>query len=213
MIKCFRCNQEISRVEDIGQIVRKTREVYNSNDFCFCSKCVSIIPGLKDDDLAEWYQLMNAAENILGFSDIRHDIFKSNLDNTPEISDVDMEYVEGEAAMIELEDGGAFADEGIMPCCHSGWNGFDHELHEMSRYFNELKEIGYIIAMLREAFKITLEELAGKLCVPAYVIGNIESGKEECLEKMDDSEVRDLIKRYFHDMLIKEFEKKYPPFI
>ena len=213
MIKCIRCNQEISRVEDIGQIVRKTSGIYTGNDFCFCRKCVDSVPGLMDDELEEWYRLINAADDILDFSHTDSAVLKSNMNDTTELSDIDMEYLEGEAALMELEDGGAFADEGIMPGCHSGWSGLDHELQSISRYFNELEEIGHIIGMLREAFKMTLEELAGKLCVPAYVIESIESGKEEYREKMEDSEVRELIKRYFHNMLIKEYEKKYPPFI
>lgn len=213
MIKCIRCNQEISRVEDIGKLVRKRSDFYNIKEFCFCSKCVDSIPGLMDDELEEWYRLINAADDILDFSHTDSAVFKSNMNNTTGLSDIDMEYQEGEAALMELEDGGAFADEGIMPGCHSGWSGLDYELQSISRYFNELEEIGHIIGMLREAFKMTLEELEGRLGIPANVIESIERGNEEGWEKMDDSEVRDLIKRCFHNMLIKEYEKKYPPFI
>lgn len=49
MIKCFRCDQEITNLEDIGKISRAKREYYMGTDICFCKKCTNELPQLMDE--------------------------------------------------------------------------------------------------------------------------------------------------------------------
>ena len=103
MIRCFRCNKEISKVEDIGRIVRKTH--YESNDFCVCSDCVDYFDKAAEDDLIEWYRLINAKKCLMGSI-----ILKGIVGEQEKKSEYEIEIEEGMAALKELEDYGAFSD-------------------------------------------------------------------------------------------------------
>lgn len=84
-------NKEISKVEDIGRIVRKAH--YESNDFCLCSDCVDYFDKAAEDDLIEWYRLINAKKCLMG-----NIILKGIVGEQEKKSDYE----------IEIEEGGCF---------------------------------------------------------------------------------------------------------
>ena len=57
-------------------------------------------------------------------------------------------------------------------------------------------------------YGFTTEDLAKKLCIPEYVIVNIENGEEDYWNKHDDEEIRNFIKGFFKRMVVTEYDKR-----
>ena len=206
MIKCFRCDQEITNLEDIGKISRAKREYYMGTDICFCKKCTNELPQLMDADLTEWYQLVNVTETVCGIKENVSRLPERVIEKKPVLSDAEIEMIESEGTLRELEDEGAFSDEGIMPGCHSYFSVYEDQ--GIVWHFKCLKEIGSCVSYLRDIYDFTTEDLAKKLCIPEYVIVNIENGEEDYWNKHDDEEIRNFIKGFFKRMVVTEYDKR-----
>lgn len=197
MIRCFRCNKEISRVEDIGRIVRKSR--YESNDFCICPDCVNYFDKPAEDDLIEWYRLINAKKSLEG-----NIILNGIVKEQEKKSDYEIEIEEGMAALEELEDYGAFSDEGIMPGCHSEYN--DYDIGVKPKYYEWLQEVGHCITLLRGMYDMTLEKFSEDVNISKDIIEQIENGINE------DEELMNIIKKYFYNKIKTESNDRRLPF-
>ena len=158
MIRCFRCNKEISKVEDIGIIVRKTH--YESNDFCLCSDCVDYFDKAAEDDLIEWYRLINAKKCMMG-----NIILKGIVGEQEKKSDYD----------IEIEEG--------MPGCHSKYD--DYDIGVKPQYYEWLQEVGHCITLLRGMYDMTLEKFAEDVNISEDIVERIENGINEDEELMN----------------------------
>ena len=101
MIKCFRCDQEITNLEDIGKISRAKREYYMGTDICFCKKCTNELPQLMDEDLTEWYQLVNVTETVCGIKENVSRLPERVIEKKPVLSDAEIEMIESEGTLRE----------------------------------------------------------------------------------------------------------------
>lgn len=197
MIRCFRCNKEISKAEDIGRIVRKTH--YESNDFCLCSDCVDYFDKAAEDDLIEWYRLINAKKCMMG-----NIILKGIVGEQEKKSDYEIEIEEGMTALEELENYGAFSDEGIMPGCHSKYD--DYDIGVKPQYYEWLQEVGHCITLLRGMYDMTLEKFAEDVNISEDIVERIENGINE------DEELMNVIKKYFYNKIKIESNNRRLPF-
>ena len=92
-------------------------------------------------------------------------------------------YLENLYGLEDLEDYGAFSDEGIMPGCHSDYNygevgNVKEYLRDYQEYENMRKFFGGVIAFAREYLDLSVECLAEETSLPKYIIENIEAGEE-----------------------------------
>lgn len=197
MIRCFRCNKEIYKVEDIGRIVRKS--CYESYDFCICSGCVNHFDKSAEDDLIEWYRLINAKKGLEG-NIIRNGIIKEQEKK----SDYEIEIEEGMAALYELEDYGAFSDEGIMPGCHSKYDDCDIAVEK--NYAEWANEVCRCITLLRGMYDMTLEKFSEDVNISKDIIEQIDNGRNY------DEEPMDIIKEYFYNKIKIESNDRRLPF-
>lgn len=83
----------------------------------------------------------------------------------------------GSDAMWELEDAGAFSDEGIMPGCHSQDWEYEMEAREIAKEFKDMEFVGNLLKTAREKLQISSEELARRLKIPGSFIIDLESGQ------------------------------------
>lgn len=91
-------------------------------------------------------------------------------------NDYDMED-DGSDAMWELEEVGAFSDEGIMPGCHSRDWEYEMESREIAKEFEDMEFVGSLLKNAREKIQLSVEEMARRLKVPETFINDIESGQ------------------------------------
>ena len=84
---------------------------------------------------------------------------------------------DGLGALWDLEDAGAFADEGIMPGCHSNDWDYKYEFESIEREFADMAFVGQCIKLAREKVGVSMESLADKLQIPEHFIHNIENGE------------------------------------
>ncbi len=87
----------------------------------------------------------------------------------------------------DLEDWGAFSDEGIMPGCHSNLTNSGYEIREQKEFLKRMKEIGLIIKATREKIGLSIAELAKAMDMPEYMEENIENGEVYFLDKYDSN--------------------------
>ena len=200
MIRCFRCNKEISKVEDIGRIVRKAH--YESHDFCLCSDCVDYFDKAAEDDLIEWYRLINAKkcqkEEQLLWRELAQRDSLTKIYNSAACRDLINKFLE------ELENYGAFSDEGIMPGCHSKYD--DYDIGVKPQYYEWLQEVGYCITLLRGMYDMTLEKFAEDVNISEDIVERIENGINE------DEELMNVIKKYFYNKIKIESNNRRLPF-
>lgn len=152
----------------------------NSQFEKFCSGCNCSMPeGMKDFlknryylDNKEYYCFWCKFIRKTGISDL---IVEENRKRSYESRY--NEENEDFGAMRDLEDFGAFSDEGIMPGCHSGSWMFESEIESMNQEFEDLQFAGQCIKCSREKIGLYAEELAIKLYMPKSFIENIENGE------------------------------------
>lgn len=187
MIKCIRCNKEIESVEDIGKIIKKEGVVVYDKDFCFCNSCVMGFNGLdiKNGYLIDWYRLVNIVENrkndkliMSGALDKKAQDGQSVGNDNNSVSGVvfDEEYenncelAENKRGLYDLEDRGAFLDEGIMSGCHSQYN---QERMEAEDYINYLNEQRNCMKRLCAAYNLSFEDISDKTGIPVNLIKDV----------------------------------------
>lgn len=83
---------------------------------------------------------------------------------------------DGSDAMWELEDSGAFSDEGIMPGCHSRDWELEYEAKSTMQEFRDMVFIGKCIRLAREKSGMEAKVLADRLKMPESFINEIENG-------------------------------------
>lgn len=108
-----------------------------------------------------------------GISEQLSEEMKKTNDAHSEITD----YEEGLDAIVELEDSGAFSDEGLMPGCHSYHSRYDSEIEGINKEFEEMEFEGKCIYLARKKTGIKKEELAKQLELPEELIDHIENGQ------------------------------------
>ena len=140
MIKCFRCDQEITNLEDIGKISRAKREYYMGTDICFCKKCTNELPQLMDEDLTEWYQLVNVTETVCGIKENVSRLPERVIEKKPVLSDEEIEMIESEETLRELEDEGAI-DKIAEAYYRKQVGHYDSDVSETKRRILSAKEI------------------------------------------------------------------------
>lgn len=91
--------------------------------------------------------------------------------------DIDEYEDDGYAAMRELEDSGAFSDEGIMPGCHSNDWEYESEMRAISQEFEDMAFVGKCIRMAREKVGLAIEDISIEFDLPESIIRNIEKGE------------------------------------
>ena len=79
--------------------------------------------------------------------------------------------------MWELEDAGAFSDEGIMPGCHSRDWEYESEVKGIMQEFRDMAFVGQCIKLAREKAGVSAEVLARGLEIPESFIDDIENGE------------------------------------
>lgn len=94
------------------------------------------------------------------------------------------EYLDNLYGLEDLEDYGAFSDEGIMPGCHSDYAFSEFgNLEEFCRNYQECENMrkffGGVIAFARESLGLSVECLAEETSLPKYIIENIEAGEAD----------------------------------
>lgn len=119
-------------------------------------------------------------------------------------SDYEIEIEEGMTALEELENYGAFSDEGIMPGCHSKYD--DYDIGVKPQYYEWLQEVGYCITLLRGMYDMTLEKFAEDVNISEDIVEQIENGINE------DEELMNVIKKYFYNKIKIESNNRRLPF-
>jgi hypothetical protein len=125
------------------------------------------------------------AQDKLNLENALADIEKEISDET-EVDDVEYEEWENMQGLRDLEDWGAFSDEGIMPGCHSDYYcGFD--LEEYKEYERMRQFFGGVFKYARESVGLSTKKLAECMKLPEYIIENIENGEEYIKDKAKES--------------------------
>ena len=107
-------------------------------------------------------------------------------------------------ALEELENYGAFSDEGIMPGCHSKYD--DYDIGVKPQYYEWLQEVGHCITLLRGMYDMTLEKFAEDVNISEDIVERIENGINE------DEELMNVIKKYFYNKIKIESNNRRLPF-
>lgn len=90
---------------------------------------------------------------------------------------IDYDEEDGLDALWELEDSGAFSDEGIMPGCHSCDWEYEYEAREVMNEFRHMAFVGNFIKTAREKAGLSVELLAKQLSMPESILEDIEKGE------------------------------------
>ena len=112
-----------------------------------------------------------------GMVDALADIEKGISDET-EVDDVEYEEWENVKGLRDLEDWGAFSDEGIMPGCHSDYY-CEFDLEEYKEYERMRQFFGGVFKYARESVGLSNKKLAEFLDIPEYILENLESGEAD----------------------------------
>lgn len=216
MVICIRCNKEITTIKNIKKIMK----IKNGINQCICKQCsnkttnediiytkykpcercgktnVEVLPFITDEEdmMCEWCRLALKA----GIDDIKLFSEKEKQNN---MYDDELETLYW---MEDMEDWGAFSDEGIMPGCHSTLID-----SSMEQYSKRIKEIGLLIKAVREKIGLSIAELAKAVDIPEYIEQNIENGEvyslgSNCVEtkkwweNCDDYEIREEVWKYLY---------------
>ncbi len=216
MVICIRCNKEITTIKNIKKII----QIKNGINQCICKQCsnkttnedsiyikykpcercgktnVEVLPFITDEEdmMCEWCRLALKA----GIDDIKLFSEKEKQNN---MYDDELETLYW---MEDMEDWGAFSDEGIMPGCHSTLID-----SSMEQYSKRIKEIGLLIKAVREKIGLSIAELAKAVDIPEYIEQNIENGEvyslgSNCVEtkkwweNCDDYEIREEVWKYLY---------------
>lgn len=143
-----------------------------------CRRCgktnVQALPFVthEEDELCEWCRL--AAR--IGIDDEK--LFRGLAEKkragraagSSKLTGYDTDALSG---LEDLEDFGAFADEGIMPGCHSSSS---YEMREMEDLSRRMAEVGALLAAVREKMGLSTAELAAKADLPEEFVQEIEKG-------------------------------------
>ena len=149
----------------------------------FCKECKKDTPesmkGFIDENACDEDELYYCFWcDFIQSTGIDEDIAKQLKKAAEKTKHIDYEE-DGEAfvAMWDLEDGGAFSDEGIMPGCHSGYWDYEMEIREFAKEFEDMEFVGSLLKNAREKIQLSVEEMARRLKVPETFINDIESGQ------------------------------------
>lgn len=132
-----------------------------SSDYCdldeiyYCNWCEFIRAAEIDDLVMEYIRKKSAAKRK----------YTDNYEN------------DGADAMWELEDAGAFSDEGIMLGCHSGNSDYEFEMESICKEFEDMAFVGNLLRIAREKVGMTKEEIANKLDIPESFVTDLEDGQ------------------------------------
>lgn len=97
---------------------------------------------------------------------------------------------DGADAIWELEESGAFSDEGIMPGCHyRNWD-YECEMVSIAKEFADMKFVGNLLRIAREKFGMTKENLASELDIPESFITDLEDG--QYISRHGDVDIRSI---------------------
>lgn len=145
----------------------------------------TIIPkGFSEEDefyVCNWCRFIRKFGMVDALSDIEKEI-----SGETEVDDVEYEEWENMQGLRDLEDWGAFSDEGIMPGCHSDYYcGFD--LEEYKEYERMRQFFGAVLKFARESVGLSTKKLAECMKLPEYIIENIENGEEYIKDKARES--------------------------
>lgn len=106
------------------------------------------------------------------------DLLVVKKEENSEAEDYEEDYEDdGMDALWELEDAGAFSDEGIMPGCHSNDWYYDSEVRGIMQEFKDMAFVGECIQLAREKAGLSVEALANELEIPESFIHDIEQGE------------------------------------
>ena len=129
----------------------------------------TIIPkGFSEEDefyVCNWCRFIRK----FGMVDALADIEKEISDET-EVDDVEYEEWENMQGLRDLEDWGAFSDEGIMPGCHSDYY-CEFDLEEYKEYERMRQFFGGVFKYARESVGLSTKKLAECMKLPEYIIG------------------------------------------
>ena len=127
---------------------------------------------------------------MFGMADALAKIEKKIIGERPSLAEQDADDFEDDSGLEDLEDWGAFSDEGIQAGCHSNC---DYEMSET--YRRECNEddrmrrfFGATITFARESLNLSVKMLAEYLELPEYIIENLEAGAESITYKPVDAE-------------------------
>ena len=150
----------------------------------FCKGCRTATPeAMKDfiaDDAGDYDELFYCRWCDFIRTTGIDDILVSKDETLSDEKYDDEEYDEeddGADALWELEDAGAFSDEGIMPGCHSGNWDYESEIKDIMQEFADMAFIGQCIKLAREKAGLSIEALANRLEMPESFIEDIENGE------------------------------------
>lgn len=161
----------------------------NSRPICNCQKfqpkqIERITPTDCTDEcetyICRWCKFIRDFGMTAYLENIEKEIFKDFAKKSS--NDKDM-YSDDECITMEdLENWGAFSDEGIMEGCHSSFS-IDAEMGEnFSRDYEEYERMrrffGKTTTLAREYLNLSVKELAEYLKIPEYIIENLEAGEE-----------------------------------
>jgi len=109
---------------------------------------------------------------------IDESIMKQKADSakTTRHSDYEVENDDFDA-MWELEDIGAFSDEGIMPGCHSRDWEYERETRKIAKEIADRELVGMLLKTAREKIQLSTEELAKRVKLPESFIYDLELGQ------------------------------------
>ena len=143
-----------------GAVTPEAVKEFIDEDFCledephYCYWC-NFIQETGIDNLLVEYQKEKAAKKVVKYSEVD----------------------EALGALWDLEDAGAFADEGIMPGCHSNNWDYKFESESIAKEFEDMAFVGQCIKLAREKAGVSTEILADKLQIPEHFIHEIENGE------------------------------------
>lgn len=106
---------------------------------------------------------------------------------------------DGMDGLWELEDAGAFSDEGIMPGCHSGCWDYESEINDIEQEFKDMAFVGKCIKVAREKAGLSIEELANRMDMPESFITDIENG--DYIKNCSDGIIRERVADYLCEVL------------
>lgn len=202
MVRCVKCSKEITSVKNIRKITSVPSTEKGVVD-CICKQCAgetamaeilgrSYKPCIRcrktnvealpfsvheEDEMCEWCRLALKA----GIDDFKLFREVEETKRNPYIN-MDDDELEAQFGLEDLEDYGAFTDEGIMPSCHSD-SEYGYEMREMEKYSRRMKEIGRLIKAVREKMGLSIAQLAKAVDMSEYIEQNIENGEVCFLHK------------------------------
>lgn len=116
--------------------------------------------------------------NFIQSTGIDESIMKQKADSAKATRHGDYEVEDdGSYAMWELEDTGAFSDEGIMPGCHSRDWEYESEARGIAKEFADMEFVGMLLKTAREKIQLSTEELAKRVNLPESFIHDVELGQ------------------------------------